>query len=457
MRLPRSIFVLSSSFIAVACTAMFSPVWTWHNDAVSTTVAYAPLPLQNGNLLSVSQESMFEKIARLNEFDPAGNLVRSMSAPHLRLSQEQSLVEFNGYIYVVTGGDQHVIEKLNLDDGSITVLNMPVTTNENEILSSSPLATIGDRLWITGSIIRTVDNQQTVQAVLWSLDATDTVTTVPLENMRSISAVSDTFPDGGIALSARYTNDYVASSGFTGALLRVDAEQNLHQVYQLQAPETVLAADSEGFYLIPTFDNERDEIRFQNWQGTIEQRWQFDEKFYHNMPRLLAHEGDKIMIEINNTLVGANTEAGQTWSHSLYEESVVDPVYNHTRTSFSDRVARLNDGKAIVSRERYTVNPYGITIVNYYSKVIATHTELYELYDIDGTLLKTFADPAYSRVLDAPGCGNFDCSSEQSPDSEGVCYTWALTPLKGNRFASSNLFCTGDFAGANPGVSVFAY
>lgn len=455
MRLRNLLFTLSSSVAVTACVALLAPSWTWHDTSTYSTVSSTPIQLENGNLLYVSQ-GYFAEQANFFELDPSGQPVRNVSTTRLKIYGEHTMAELNGFIYVITSDEQPVVAKLNLEDGSLVSLNTPVSTNENEELYISGLVVNGDRVWVTG-YINNIDNQLRSQPVLWSFDSTDTATPATLENIRYLNLVSGEFPDGGFALMALHTDDYAASSGFAGEVIRVDSEQNIQWEYPLLSSDRFMAADSDGFYLIQALDTERDEVRFQEWQGTAEQRWTFNKKLNYPNPLLLAHEGDKIMIEDGSSLYGATVGMGQTWSHSFYENKVVFPDYYFTETSFNRHALALDDGQAVVTLERHSVRPVGIPIANYNTKVTSTLTEIYELYDIDGTLLKTFAEPAYARVVDAPGYGSFDFVSEQSPDSEGICYLSALTPLKENHFASSNIFCTGDYSGANPGVSVFAY
>lgn len=446
-------FLALSTAVATACALSTAPLWTWHTPDLQSLGVTEVLRLQNGNVLHAFEQHWLDRFY-FNEFDANGNLQRSLSADGFINASLQAFAESNGYVYGQREGAALDLQRLNLADGTTEAILLPVPFAEYTSTRLSYLKAAGNSIWVSGIVNRDVDGVASSHSLIWRIDGVTAELVHVLDDVRSVDIFSDVFADGSVIFPAKYSNAYIAATGFAQGIMRIDAEGKLQLMAQINTGDALVKATDTGYYTLKGPDNNM--IEYAPWSGDASQTWQFSVAFQNGPPLVLAHVGDKLMVKNFSRLYGASTSAGQTWSKILYEKSVVDPVYNYTETSDTSISLWLGEGKGMVGRERFTVRPAGV-LIGEFAKITATHTELYEVYDIDGNLVKTFSEAPYKRVVDAPGCHNFDCGSEQSPDSAGICISWYASPLADNRFAVSNVHCTGDFSGANPGVSVFKY
>lgn len=453
MRTLKFGFLALSTAVATACALSTAPLWSWHTPDLQSLGVTEVLEMQNGNVLHAFEQHWLDRFY-FNEFDTHGTLQRSVSADGFINANLQGFAEKDGYVYGEREGAALDLQRLNLADGTTETILLPLPFADDSSFNLSYLKTVGSSVWASGIVTRDVNGVATSHLLLWRIDGVIAELVHVLDDVRGVDIFTEVFADGSVILPVKYSNAYVAATGFSQGIMRIDMEGKLQLVSQIKTGDALVKATDTGFYTLKGPENNL--IEYATWSGDASQVWQFSVAFQNGPPQLLAHAGDKITVKNFSRLYGASTSAGQTWSKILYEKTVVDPVYNYTETSNTGNSLWLGEGKAMVRRERFTVRPAGV-LIGEFAKITATHTELYEVYDIDGNLIKTFSDAPYERVVDAPGCHNFDCGSEQSPDSAGICFSWYASPLADNRFAVSNVHCTGDFSGANPGVSVFKY
>lgn len=453
MRLLKFGFLALSTAVATACALTTAPLWTWHTPDKLSLGLTEVLQLQSGNVLHAFEQHWLDRFY-FYEFDSNGNLQRSQSADGFINTSLQAFAERNGFVYGQKEGAALDLQRLNLADGTTETILLPLPFTDYTSTRVSYLTAAGHAVWASGIVKREVDGIESSHLLIWRIEGDTAELIHVLDGVRSTDVFSEVFADGSVIFPVTYSNDFVAATGYSKGVMRIDAEGRPNLLTQISAGDGLVKATDTGLYTLKGPDNNL--LEYTAWAGDATQSWQFSVAFQNGPPRLLAHEGDKIMVKNFSRLYGASTSAGQTWTKILYEKSVVDPVYNYTETNDTSISLWLGEGKGMVGRERFTVRPAGV-LIGEFAKITATHTELYEVYDLDGNLVKTFSEAPYKRVVDAPGCHNFDCGSDQSSDSAGICISWFASPLADNRFAVSNVHCTGDFSGAYPGVSVFNY
>lgn len=456
MRTPRLLPIVVATIVIAACAAAIAPLWSWYNASFMSLNYSGVIQLQNGNLLHASVNPLEAFTLYFNELDKDGKLLRTIPAPGVSVGGPRSMVEFDGAIYAPGLADPLALARVDLASGNISTLPLPLPIADHDQVFVSEMVVAPDRIWVSGAYFYTVDGQRLRQAVLWSVDAAGTAAILLLPDAEYIDKLSVMPADSTLALVSRYTDSYAVASGFGQAVVRVDADHNVQVVYEVPRADRLLAINDKGYYSVRANGLLYDRIAFFDWQGATTQEWSVNRNLGSGSPELLAHRDDRIMISASSRVIGSTVAVGQTWEHNLYTSSVIVPGYNLAEVRYMGNLTGAGDDKAIVWTERYTVRPYSVTIGEE-SKVSATHTEIYTIYDLSGKVVKTFHDLPYTRIVGSGSCSNFDCGSEQSPASAGVCHTYDLVPLRDQRFAAGNIHCTGDFAGGHASVSVFKY